>query len=366
MNKIKILVVDDSFFMRKAISKILTTNDTEVIDTAKNGLEAIEKALVLNPDVITMDIEMPVMNGLDAVKGIMDKKHIPILMLSTITTEGAEATVEALARGAVDFVTKKAAFTEIDSLADEILGKIRAITSNKSISSKISRQLRISSGKLEATRSEFQDLIKDNIPVAENIKSAKRPEPNNINLVVIGISTGGPAALNEFVPKLSDKIPVPIVVVQHMPPFFTKSLADRLNSNSAINVKEIEDDEKLLPGYMYICPGGKQTILNKYFKVNVTDEPKQELFKPSVNVMLNSAIDAFNKNIVGIIMTGMGSDGSKALKRLSEVGGYVISQDIDSCVVAGMPKSVIDLNIANEIHPLSDMANVINSLFQIK
>lgn len=365
MNKLKILVVDDSFFMRKAISKILTTEETEVIDTASNGKEGIEKALLLNPDVITMDIEMPVMNGLDAVKGIMEKKHIPILMLSTLTTEGAEATVEALSRGAVDFVTKKAAFTEISSLADEILGKIKAITGNKSISSKIGRQLQLTRERLINSRNESQDL-KDLKAATHNLKHIKRPDFSNLQLIVIGISTGGPAALNEFVPKLSKKIPVPIVVAQHMPPFFTKSLADRLNSNAQIQVKEIDNSEKLFPGRMYICPGGKQTLINKNLMAILSDEPKQELFKPSVNVLLDSAIDSFNKNVVGIIMTGMGSDGARALKRLNSLGGYVISQDVDSCVVAGMPKAVIEMNIANEIHPLCEIAETINSLFNIR
>lgn len=366
MSKIKILVVDDSFFMRKAITKILTTDETEVIDTASNGKEGVEKALSLNPDVITMDIEMPVMNGLDAVKGIMEKKHIPILMLSTLTTEGAEATVEALARGAVDFVTKKAAFNEIASLADEIIGKIKAITNNKTISSKIGRQLQLTRERLINSRSESQELVKELRNATNNLKHIKRPDFGNIQLVIIGISTGGPAALNELVPKLSERIPVPIVVAQHMPPIFTKSLADRLNANSKINVKEIDNAEKLLPGRVYICPGGKQTYINKNMMITLSDEPKQELFKPSVNVLLDSVIDSFNKNVVGIIMTGMGSDGARGLKRLNGLGGYVISQDIDSCVVAGMPKAVIDLNIANEIHPLSEMADTINSLFNIK
>ncbi|HRP02187.1 MAG TPA: chemotaxis response regulator protein-glutamate methylesterase [Candidatus Kapabacteria bacterium] len=356
MNKIKILVVDDSFFMRKAITKILTTDETEVIGTAINGKEGVEKALLLNPDVITMDIEMPVMNGLDAVSGIIAKKNIPILMLSTLTVEGAEATVEALSRGAVDFVTKKAAFTEVASLADEILAKIKAIISHK-FSNKISKPFHYIEDR--AGKQEFK-LAK---PIANK---NKRPELSQMSLVVIGISTGGPAALNDFVPKLSPKIPVPIVVAQHMPPFFTKSLADRLNSHSKLQVKEIEDNDRLLPGNLYICPGGKQTLLHRSMRVALSEEPKDELFKPSVNVLLNSAIDSFHKNIVGIIMTGMGNDGSKALKRLSDIGGYVISQDIDSCVVAGMPKAVIDLNIANEIHPLSEMANAINSLFSVR
>lgn len=364
MNKIKILVIDDSFFMRKAITKILTTDETEVIDTASNGKEGVEKALLLNPDVITMDIEMPIMNGLDAVKGIMEKKQIPILMLSTLTTEGAEATVEALSRGAIDFVTKKAAFTEISSLAEEILGKIKAIAGNKTISSKIGRQLQLTRERLMNSRNEV--VLTTKKTSKDNLKNFKRPELSNIQIIVIGISTGGPAALNEFVPKLSSKIPVPIVVAQHMPPFFTKSLADRLNSNSTLKVKEIENADKLIPGYMYICPGGKQTLINKNMMVTLSDEPKQELFKPSVNVLLNSVIDSYNKNVVGIIMTGMGNDGSKSLKRLSEVGGYIISQDVDSCVVAGMPKAVIDLNIANEIHPLCDMAETINSLFHLR
>jgi len=369
MNKIRVLVVDDSFFMRKAISKIITTEEIEVIDTAANGKEAIEKALALNPDVITMDIEMPIMNGLDAVSGIMEKKAIPILMISTLTSEGANATVEALSRGAIDFITKKAAFTEMNNLADEIISKIKVIASNKQISGQIQRQLNLSKERLLSRKILRDDIHKES--VAEKYASirdrnSKRPDSTSIHVIGIGISTGGPAALNEMIPKLPKNIPVPIIVAQHMPPFFTKSLADRLNANSTLSVVEAKDGDKLLPGYVYISPGGKQTVVSKTFTINVVDEPKDELFKPCVNVLLNSLIDAFGKHTVGIIMTGMGNDGSKAFKRLHEVGGYIISQDVESCVVAGMPKAVIEQNIANEILSLADLPDAIASLFNLK
>jgi len=367
MEKIKVLVVDDSFFMRKAISKILTTEDIEVIDTAANGLEAIEKAQNLNPDVITMDIEMPVMNGLDAVSRIVEVKQVPILMLSTLTSEGAEATIEALSRGAVDFITKKAAFSEMNSLADEIISKVRAIANSKSIATQIRRQLTLNKEKLIATKNKTIETNSESVAHKEIKKDIKykRPDPSSIKIITIGISTGGPAALNEMIPKLPGNIPVPIVIAQHMPPFFTKSLAERLDSVSKLNVKEAVNNEKLLPGWVYIAPGGKQTTINRNFTLTVTDEPKDELFKPSVNVLVNSAVDSLNKYVVGIIMTGMGNDGAKALKRLHDVGGYVISQDIESCVVAGMPKAVIDQNIANEIHSLNELPLAIASLFNL-
>lgn len=370
MAKIRVLVVDDSFFMRKSISKILTTNEIEVIDTASNGKEAIAKAKLHNPDVITMDIEMPIMNGLDAVQGIMEYKPIPIIMLSTLTTEGATATVEALSRGAVDFITKKAAFTELNTLSDEITGKIKAVTSNKLLSIQLRRQIQLNKeNSINRKLSQPQIRIKEEPIEKETISKSRysqRPDPNNIALITIGISTGGPAALNELIPKLSERIPVPIIIAQHMPPLFTNSLAERLNSYSPLRVKEAEHIEKVVPGSVYICPGGKQTTIGKNMLLKVSEEPDDELFRPSVNKLIGSAVDSFGKNSVGIIMTGMGNDGSKSLKRLYDVGGYVISQDVDSCVVAGMPKAVIDLQIAHEIHSLSNLPTAINSLFNIK
>jgi two-component system chemotaxis response regulator CheB len=369
MNKIKVLVVDDSFFMRKTISKILTTDEIEVIDTATNGKEGVEKALRLNPDVITMDIEMPEMNGLDAVKAIMEKKQVPILMLSSLTCEGADATIEALSRGAVDFITKKSAFTEMNNLADEIISKIKSIARSNFFKNKISD----SSGFIRRNDTAGTYYSNETFLEIENKKTnyqnkirTKKPNSFDIHIIGIGISTGGPAALQVFIPKLPAEFPVPILIAQHMPPYFTKSLSVRLDSLSKISVKEAENGEKARAGCAYLAPGGRQMRINKRGIIEINDEPLNELYKPSVDILINSIVDSYRHFALGIIMTGMGHDGSTALKRLNDVGGYVISQDIDSCVVGGMPKSVIDLNIASEIHPLGEIANAVASLFNLK
>ena len=369
MNKIRVLVVDDSFFMRKTISKILTTDEIEVIDTAVDGKEGVEKALLLNPDVITMDIEMPVMNGLDAVKIIMEKKPVPILMLSTLTSEGADATIEALSRGAVDFITKKSAFTEMNKLSDEIISKVKNISRSSSLKHKFSYstgfQNRISLTDRLISSENKQEIELKRTSRINKIRT-KKPDSYDIHIIGIGISTGGPAALQEFIPKLPAEFPVPILIAQHMPPYFTKSLSVRLDSLSKISVKEAENGEKAKAGCVYLAPGGRQMRINKRGIIEINDEPLDELYKPCVDILINSIVDSYRHFAMGIIMTGMGHDGSIALKRLHDVGGYVISQDLDSCVVGGMPKTVIDMNIASEIHPLSDLAQAVTSLFNLK
>lgn len=383
MDKIKVIVVDDSVFMRKALTKIINSDDIEVIETAVNGKDAIEKIKEFQPDLVTLDIEMPIMNGIEALKVIMQECPVPVIMISTLTSEGADATIEALSNGAVDFVTKKAAFTEMNLLQDEILGKIRSVANNKALRNQLKRRSLILQKKNEfiqnVTTQTEKKVSASHLEIAKQLaerskqrkasyiqkSNRKRPEANEIELIVIGISTGGPVALLELFKHLPGNIPVPILVAQHMPPYFTKSLADRLNGLSELNIKEAEDGETIKPGNVYFAPGGRQMTVNKKLNLCISDEPRNELFKPSVNVLMNSAIDVFGKSMVGIIMTGMGHDGRDALKRLHSIGGYVISQDIDSCVVAGMPRSVIDAGIADEIHPLNDLPDAIASLFNL-
>lgn len=380
MEKIKVLVVDDSVFMRKALTKIINTDDIQVIETAVNGKDAIEKVKSLQPDIVTLDIEMPIMNGIDALKIIMQECPVPVIMISTLTSEGAEATIEALSNGAVDFVTKKPAFNEMHLLQDEILSKIRSVAANKTLRNQLKRkslviqkQKEYQANKTEKTSTPSHLEIAKQLAERAKQKKAqyiqntnrRRPMPDEIEVIVIGISTGGPIALLELFKHLPKNIPVPILVAQHMPPYFTKSLADRLNGLSELTIKEAEDGEKVQAGWVYFAPGGRQMTINKKFTLQISDEPKNELYKPSVNVLMNSAIDVYGKSMVGVIMTGMGNDGREALKRLHSIGGYVISQDIESCVVAGMPRSVIEAGIADEIHSLRDLPDAIASLFNL-
>jgi two-component system chemotaxis response regulator CheB len=352
--------------MRKAISTILDDEEIQIVGTASNGKEGIEKALELNPDVITMDIEMPVMTGLEALKEIMATNPVPIIMVSTLTSEGAESTLEALSNGAVDFITKKAAFKEMDSLKDELVSKVKAIAKSSSLKNHINRRFllnRIKSPEDIAKKKDSVLTTKVEEFSKYKLKPYRRLTPGEVRIINIGISTGGPEALKSVVPFIPANFPVPVFIEQHMPQGFTKTFAERLNGMSAINVKEAEDGETPQPGTVYIAPGGKQMIMNSRNRIVVTDKPLDSIFKPSVDVTMNSLIDVFGKNIVGVMMTGMGSDGSDSYARLSSVGGYIMTQDIDSCVVAGMVKAVLGSGSANDIQPLGNIARTLCSIF---
>ncbi|MGQ9819153.1 MAG: protein-glutamate methylesterase/protein-glutamine glutaminase [Candidatus Kapaibacteriales bacterium] len=364
LKKIRLLIVDDSIFMRQALAKIFSEPDIEVVGLARNGREAVQMANELSPDVITMDIEMPVMNGLEALKEIMKENPTPVLMVSTLTSEGADATLEALANGAVDFVTKKSAFTEMNSLKDELLQKVRNIASNSYIKNRLIHKRLISQIKEKTKQKGVSEVynIVETVKDTYQILEKPAPRPEDISFIGIGISTGGPAALQEVFAKLPSGLPFPILIVQHMPPLFTKSLANRLNSLSAVNVKEAENLDTPSKGSAYIAPGGFQMTVNKQGKIVISEEPKNLLFRPSVDVLFKSLGEVFGPRTVGIIMTGMGNDGTEGLRVISQKGGYVIAQSPESCVVAGMPGSVINAKIANEIVPLKDIAERIINL----
>jgi two-component system chemotaxis response regulator CheB len=194
----------------------------------------------------------------------------------------------------------------------------------------------------------------------------KRPIPASLHAVCIGVSTGGPAALMKVLPHLPKALPVPVFIAQHMPPHFTFSLAQRLNSVSQMEIKEGQHDEKIFPGVIYIAPGGKQMKVLHRLRINIGDIPENELYKPSVNVLMNSVVDSYREKTLGIMMTGMGNDGQTAFGKLHDAGGYIISQDIESCVVPGMTKAIIDNNLANEIIPLDSLADVISAIFGLE
>lgn len=366
--KIKLLIVDDSIFMRQALSKIFSEPDIEIVGLARNGREAVQMASELSPDVITMDIEMPIMNGIEALKEIMRENPIPVLMVSTLTSEGAEATLEALSNGAVDFVTKKQAFTEMNSLKNELLQKVRNIAKNSDVKNRLIRKRFLKKAK-EISRSKeltvnrsILETEKEEFTVVHKIL----PRPEEIGIVGIGISTGGPAALQEVFSKLPSGLPFPILIVQHMPPLFTKSLANRLNGLSGVHIKEAEHMDLLAKGWAYIAPGGQHMTISKQGRIVISEEPRNTLFKPSADVMFKSIAEVFGSRSVGIIMTGMGNDGTEGLQLISERGGYIIAQSPDSCVVSGMPGSVINAKIANEIVSLKDLPDRICDLAGIK
>lgn len=369
MNKIRVLVADDSVFMRQALKKMLgAAPDIEVIDTARNGQEAVEKVKLLQPDLVTMDVEMPVMSGLDALKSIMDTNPVPVLMVSAVTSEGAQQTLEALALGAVDFITKRSAFgtgNDTAGFQEELIAKVRQIGGNVSLRNRLMRRKRTGEhgGVSPAARQTVAGISAT--PSApsrtETSRSVarKRLSPSHFSIIVIGISTGGPAALQSVVPRLPGNLPVPVLIVQHMPPHFTRSLADRLNAMSALKVSEAIDGEQLIPGSVYIAPGGQQMLVTKNGKIKLSQENYNVLYKPSVDVLMSSVGEVYNGNVLGVIMTGMGRDGCDEFKRLHARGGYIIAQDEATCVVYGMPKAVVDEGIADEVLPLDGIAPAI-------
>jgi len=342
---IRILVVDDSAFMRKAISMMLESDpDIEVIDTARDGLEAIEKVKHLRPDVVTMDVEMPRMDGITALKRIMTEFPCPVLMISSITKEGAQATVAALQAGAVDFFPTQPSYVSLDitEIQEELIGKIKTIAEP-------STRLVRGPGVLERHPAE------PSAPSSVRLQDAR--------IIAIGVSTGGPFALQQVIPKLPADLHIPVVVVQHMPPHYTRSLAERLDSLSSLDVVEADAGMPLEAGHVYIAAGGRHMIFQSDHKVGVTistpQEPEDTLHRPSVDVMFLSANDAFRGRVLAAVMTGMGRDGLEGARRIKQDGGRVLVQDEESCVVYGMPRAVVEAGLSDSTVPLDEIASTI-------
>ncbi len=341
---VKILVVDDSAFMRKAISMMIEDDpDIEVVGTARDGLEAIEKVKALKPDLMTLDVEMPRMDGITALKRIMKENPLPVLMVSSLTVEGGRTTVEALSAGAVDFIPKQLSFVSLDitKIKGDLIAKIKAIAKNR---------MRIFS--------------KSTTPKSGTTRNQPALKMMSAQIVTIGISTGGPFSLQKVIPSLPANFPVPVTVVQHMPPHFTKSLAERLNSISRLEVCEAEDGMELSKGKVFIAPGGLHMKFHKTggsVRFNITKDPSDTLHRPSVDVMFSSAYEIFGGRILAAVMTGMGHDGLEGAKLIKAGGGKVIAQDEATCVVYGMPKAIVDAELADAVIPLDDVASTLTN-----
>ncbi len=339
---IRILVVDDSAFMRKALSMMLSEDpEIQIIDTARDGVEAIDKVRKLAPDLVTLDIEMPRMDGLTALRHIMKEHPCPVLMVSSLTREGAQATLDALEAGAVDFIPKQLSFVslEITKIKAELIAKVKAI-------------VRTRRGSLGGAAT-VPPSRPERIPSSLHFRRAR--------LVAVGISTGGPAALQKVIPFLPADFPLPVAVVQHMPPHFTRSLAKRLNGLSPLEVVEAEKGMKVVPGKVYIAAGGKHLILRAAGPdvIVATPEEPATLHRPSVDVMFESACRAYGGRVLAAVMTGMGHDGRDGAASIRKRGGKVIAQDEASCVVYGMPKAVVDAGLADAVVSLDRMARVL-------
>lgn len=357
----KILVVDDSSFFRRRVSDILNKDpQLEVIDVAVNGKEAVEKAISLKPDVITMDIEMPVLNGIDAVKQIMAKSPSAILMFSSLTHQGAKATIEALEAGAVDFLPKK--FSEIAKTTDEAgsLLRQRVIEIARKSGSIGGRGLRsVSSRTIQTNKIKDQALVKPTIAakVTKEEKRLKRSSGKEYKVLAIGTSTGGPVALQKVLIGLEQNFPLPIIIVQHMPAAFTAAFASRLNTLCKISIKEAEDGDILKPGHAYLAPGGRQMLISgseNSAKIKILEDNSAKItFKPSVDISFGSVAKVFAGKVLGIILTGMGSDGKEGSRMLKAKGATIWSQDEESCVVYGMPQAIDKAGLSDLSLPLN-------------
>ncbi len=452
---IKVLIVDDSGFFRRRLKEIFsTTRQFEIVGMAENGRDAVDKTLQLSPDVITMDYEMPVMDGISAVKEIMSKKPTPILMFSSLTYESAKITLDALQAGAVDFLPKN--FEEISrnssKLRRSLFNKLKAvaksskstpspvedtnssanpvrsslsrplkstaksdtvptkISSNSALDQEIPQRLtnvrkqkvassdnslptkpsvstsaerlrRIqspqnqpSSGKKNSTQPEMrrdttQQLDKTNgkqkhftdvnksLSISKSSKLGRKALRGRCDVIIIGTSTGGPAALTSVLTELPSNFPIPIVLVQHMPGNFTKAFAERLDSLCHIKIREAKNGDSLDRGVALLAPGGMQLMIDKQKRVRVLPGDNRVNYKPCVDITFGSAANIFGSNVLGMVLTGMGSDGRDGSRLLKNRGATIWAQDEASCLIYGMPMAVVNANLADEVIGLSEMAD---------
>ena len=349
----RVLVVDDSGFFRRRVKEILEEDPLlTVVGDAANGQEAIDKALELKPDVITMDIEMPVMDGIKATQKIMETNPTPIVMFSSLTTEGAKATLEALEAGALDFLPKR--FEDISQDRNEakklLCQRVRAIASKKNVLRKAVPTVKTST----------------NSP-ATNTKSVAAPavkitKSGGIDLVAIGTSTGGPLALQNVLVNLPANFSKPIVMIQHMPSTFTPAFAKRLDQLCKITVKEAEDGDQLKPGFAFLAPGGKQMLIEGRASnavIRIIDSEPSLTYKPSVDVTFRSINKVYPSKTLAIVLTGMGSDGREGARILKAQGSEIWAQDEESCVVYGMPAAIVEAGLADQVLSINDFTPAI-------
>lgn len=349
---IRVLIVDDSGFFRRRLTEILDSDPMiEVVETAVDGKDAVAKARSCRPDVITMDIEMPVMNGIDATREIMRHTPVPIIMFSSLTYDGAQATLDALEAGAVDFLPKR--FDDISNDKAEarniLCGRVKAMASPRSRAAPtpITRPI-------NGAVPQRQPVASSATPISRSNKAFK---PSDYEIVAIGTSTGGPVALQELLVQLPSSFPLPILLVQHMPAKFTEAFASRLNQQCKIEVREAKDGDLLTPGTALLAPGGMQMKLEKRagrMLVRIVEEtdPMQN-YKPCVNVTFDTVNSAVGNKALGIILTGMGADGREGCTKLKNRGATIWAQDEATSIIYGMPAAVA--NIAEQILPLKEI-----------
>lgn len=339
--KVRVLIVDDSAFMRAALSRMVASDpDLWVAGTACNGREALEKVASLDPDVITLDVQMPQLDGMSTLRRIMIRFPRPVIMVSAATPREAEATLNLLSAGAFDCVHKQLSSTSLDivHIRDDLIAKIKAAGEARCRS--------VTPGSLRK------------LPTTTRQRACES-SPSVTAIVALGISTGGPKALQEILPLLPADLGAPILIVQHMPAGFTGPFAQRLDNICSVSVCEASNGRFALPGSVYIAPAGRHLVVERSLDARVLirllDEPQGELHVPSIDVLMRSAASVFKSNAMGIIMTGMGSDGMRGMKAIHEAGGWTIGQDEASCAVYGMPRACAEQGVLRRIVPLAEI-----------
>jgi len=339
---LRVLVVDDSALMRKLIPKILERDDSiEVVGTAMDGHFGLKKIADLNPQVITLDLEMPGLNGIDTLKEIMRRWQLPVIVVSSHSTAGAAITLKALGLGAFDFVAKPADVSaRMPEIAQELISKIKAAAQSKSV------------------RTQF---LPEPAPA---VKPQRQTGTAPTRIVAIGVSTGGPNALQYLLSQLPAEFPGSILIVQHMPDGFTEMFAKRLDETCPIRVKEAQSGDLLVAGRVLVCPGNRHLKVKKLPLGNVAvlaEEPRVNGHRPSVDVLFRSVAEEFGPQAIAVLMTGMGEDGASGMGAVRAAGGMTIAQSEDSCVVFGMPKAAIDRGYVTRVVHLEDLANTLQA-----
>ncbi len=368
---VKVLVVDDSGFFRRRVSEILSADPTiQVVGTATNGKEAIEQAIALKPDVITMDYEMPMMDGITAVRHIMQRCPTPVLMFSSLTHEGARVTLDALDAGAVDFLPKN--FEDIsrnpEKVKQMLCEKVHSISrsNRRSLFSAPAPAPTPAPVPAAAPASSFNRPAPAPAPAARPAPaapsrapapSAHSPAPKRkaYKLVAIGTSTGGPVALQRVLTQLPANFPAPIVLVQHMPAAFTKAFAERLDKLCRISVKEAEDGDILRPGLALLAPGGKQMMVDGRGAIKILPGDERLNYKPCVDITFGSAAKSYGDKVLAVVLTGMGADGREGARLLKQGGSAIWAQDEASCVIYGMPMAIVKADLADAVYSLDDI-----------
>jgi two-component system chemotaxis response regulator CheB len=337
---VSVLVVDDSAFMRTALSRMIDSDPAlRVAGTAQNGMQALEKIVELQPDVVTLDVEMPRLNGIETLKRIMQEFPRPVIMVSSLTQAGAESTLEALDIGAFDYVSKQESFASLDivNIRHDLVAKIRA-------AAEMNRRCTV------------VRVAKPPMPARIAASHAPLVQPA---VVALGTSTGGPKALQQMLPTLPRDLSVGVLVVQHMPMGFTGPFANRLNQLCQVAVKEATHDQTIEPGVVYIAPAGQHLTVMRRSPAKVVTRlsasPEGTLHRPSVDVMMLSVAEVFGALAMGVIMTGMGADGVEGMKAIGKAGGLTVGQDENSCTVYGMPRSCAEAGVLQRVVPLDQI-----------